>query len=86
MMSIKVGDIITVRFSKKLEHNGNAHLVNHSGVITRLYKQNGELQGVYADININNRVRNYYIPIRSIDDSESLNKMRVLSILKSTVL
>ena len=86
MNELKVGDIITIRYSKKLEQNGNSLLTNRTGVITRILFTGGNLTGAYVDVKVMRRVRNYYIPISSIEGPDIINKMRTLSILKSTIL
>lgn len=83
---LKVGDKITIRYSKKLAQNGNNLLVNRIGVVTRLLFNAGNLIGVYADVKVMRRNRNYYIPYSSIEGCNEINKLRVLSILKSTIL
>lgn len=86
MNTLKVGDTITIRYSKKLAQNGNNLLVNRTGVVTRILTSNGDVVGVYADVMVMRRARNFYIPVCSIDGSEEINRMRSLSILKSTIL
>ncbi len=86
MSVLKVGDQITIRYSKKLEQNGNALLTNRTGVVTRVLTSGGNLTGAYVDVKVMRRIRNYYIPICSIEGSDMVNKMRTLSILKSTKL
>lgn len=86
MNELKVGDQITIRYSKKLEQNGNSLLTNRTGTITRILFTGGNLTGVYADVNVMRRIRNFYIPISSVEGPDIINKMRTLSILKSTIL
>lgn len=86
MNELKVGDRVTIRYSKKLEQNGNSLLTNRTGVVTRILFTGGNLTGAYVDVKVMRRVRNYYIPISSIEGPDLINKMRTLSILKSTVL
>lgn len=86
MNELKVGDQITIRYSKKLEQNGNSLLTNRTGVVTRILFTGGNLTGVYVDVKVMRRIRNYYIPISSIEGPDTINKMRTLSILKSTIL
>lgn len=86
MNELKVGDRVTIRYSKKLEQNGNSLLTNRTGIVTRILFTGGNLTGAYVDVKIMRRVRNYYIPISSIEGPDLINKMRTLSILKSTVL
>lgn len=83
---LKPGDRITVRYSKKLASKGNNLLVNRTGTVTRLVMISGKLIGVYADILVMRRKRNYYIPADSISGCNEINKIRVLSLLKSTIL
>lgn len=83
---LKVGDTITIRYSRKLAQNGNNLLTNRTGVVTRVLTSNGEVVGVYADVKVMRKARNYYIPVCSIDGSDEINRMRSLSILKSTIL
>lgn len=83
---LKVGDKITIRFSKKLAQKGNSQLVNQTGIVTRLVFSNGKLKGVYADVKVMRWNRNYYIPTDSIGGCNEINKLRVLSILKSSIL
>lgn len=86
MNELKVGDRVTIRYSKKLEQNGNCLLTNRTGIVTRILFTGGNLTGAYVDVKVMRRVRNYYIPISSIEGPDLINKMRTLSILKSTVL
>lgn len=86
MNELKVGDRVTIRYSKKLEQNGNSLLTNRTGIVTRILFTDGNLTGAYVDVKVMRRVRNYYIPISSIEGPDLINKMRTLSILKSTVL
>lgn len=86
MSALKVGDQITIRYSKKLEQNGNSLLTNRTGVVTRILFTGGNLIGAYVDVKVMKRVRNFYIPISSIEGPDIINKMRTLSILKSTIL
>lgn len=86
MKELKVGDRVTIRYSKKLEQNGNSLLTNRTGVVTRILFTGGNLTGAYVDVKVMRRVRNYYIPISSIEGPDLINKMRTLSILKSTIL
>lgn len=86
MNELKVGDKVTIRYSKKLEQNGNSLLTNRTGIVTRILFTGGNLTGAYVDVKVMRRVRNYYIPISSIEGPDIINKMRTLSILKSTIL
>lgn len=86
MNELKVGDRVTIRYSKKLEQNGNSLLTNRTGIVTRILFTGGNLTGAYVDVKVMRRTRNYYIPISSIEGPDLINKMRTLSILKSTVL
>lgn len=83
---LKVGDTITVRYSKKLAQNGNSLLVNRTGKVTRVLTSNGEVVGVRADVTVMRKTRNFYIPVSSIDGSDEINRMMSLNILKSTIL
>lgn len=83
---IKVGDQINIRYSKKLAQDGNNLLTNRIGIVSSLRITGGKLVGVYADVKVMRRVRNYYIPLASIEGSEDINRIRTLSILKSTIL
>lgn len=83
---LKIGDKITIRYSKKLAQNGNNLLVNRVGVVTRILTNAGNIIGVYADVRVMRKLRNYYIPINSIEGVDEINKLRALSILKSTIL
>lgn len=83
---LKIGDKITIRYSKKLAQNGNNLLVNRVGVVTSILTNAGNIIGVYADVRVMRKLRNYYIPINSIEGVDEINKLRALSILKSTIL
>ena len=85
-MMLKIGDKITIRHSIQLAKKGNSMLVNKSGVVTKVICSNGKLLGAFADIKVMRRVKNYYIPSESIEGPESINRVRTLSILKTTVL
>lgn len=86
MNVLKTGDEITIRYSKKLAQNGNNMLTNKTGIVTRVLMAGGNMVGAYVDVKVMRRIRNYYIPISSIEGPEEINKIRTLSILKSTVL
>ncbi len=86
MNGLKIGDEITIRYSKKLEQNGNSLLTNRTGIVTRILFTGGNLTGAYVDVKVMRRVRNYYIPISSIEGPDNINRIRTLSILKSTIL
>lgn len=86
MNGFKVGDEITIRYSKKLEQNGNSLLTNRTGTVTRILYAGGNLIGAYVDVKVMRRIRNFYIPISSIEGPDVINQMRSLSILKSTIL
>lgn len=83
---LKVGDQITIRYSKKLAQDGNNLLTNRIGIVSSLRMSGGNLIGVYADVKVMRRTRNYYIPLASIEGPEDINRIRTLSILKSTIL
>lgn len=83
---LMVGDKITIRYSKQLDKNGNSFLVNKIGIITKLMRIGKNIIGVYADVNVMRRMRNYYVPICSIEGPDEIDKTRTLSILKSTIL
>lgn len=86
MNILKIGDKITIRYSKKLAQNGNNLLTNRTGTVTRVLMTSGNVIGAYVDVKVMRRIRNYYIPINSIEGPDSVNKVRTLSILKSTIL
>ena len=86
MNELKIGDEITIRYSKKLEQSGNSLLTNRTGVVTRVLTSGGSLTGAYVDVKVMRRIRNYYIPVSSIEGSDMVNKTKTLSILKSTKL
>lgn len=83
---LKPGDKITVRYSKKIAQTGNLILVNRTGIITKAIYMGDKLTGVYADIQVMRRLRNYYIPGDSIEGVDEINRLRTLSLLKSTIL
>lgn len=83
---LKPGDEITIRFSKQLANEGHAFLDNRIGVVSGLKMSKGKLVGVYADVKVMRRKRNYFIPLASIEGPKDINKIRTLSILKSTIL
>lgn len=83
---LKVGDKITIRYSKRLAQDGNNLLTNRMGIVSALKLSGGQVVGVYADVKVMRRMRNYYIPLASIEGPEDTNRIRTLSILKSTIL
>ena len=83
MNELKIGDEITIRYSKRLEQSGNSLLTNRTGVVTRVLTSGGNLTGAYVDVKVMRRIRNYYIPASSIEGSDIVNKTKTLSILKS---
>jgi hypothetical protein len=83
---LRVGDKITIRYSKQLVKSGHSVLTNRTGTITKLMNVGNDLIGVYADVKVMRRMRNYFIPINSIEGPEDVNRIRSLSILKSTIL
>lgn len=83
---IKIGDKITIRNSKNLARKGLNSLVNKTGIVTRILNSQGRLLGVYADVKVMRRLKNYYIPIESIEGPDAINRVRTLSIIKATIL
>lgn len=83
---LRVGDKITIRPSHQLSMEGNEALVNKTGTITKLVDNNDAIYGAYVDVKIMRRVKNCFIPIKSIEGPEHVNKVRVNSILKATIL
>ena len=81
--SLIVGDKIYIRNSKLLK---NESLLNKQGVVTRLLTIRGEIVGAYIDVKIMRKVKNFYIPVNSIEGVDKINKTRTLGILKSTIL
>lgn len=86
MNELLVGDSVTIRYSKKLEQNGNSLLTNRSGVVTRVHVSSGKIVGAYVDVKVMRRVRNYYVPLCSIEGPDEINRLRNMAILKSTIL
>lgn len=83
---LQVGDIITVRYSEKLVDAGNELLVNKSGVITGLKHSFQKIVGVYADVRVFRRVKNYYIPIISVEGPDDVSRSKTLKLLKQITL
>lgn len=83
---LRIGDKITIKKSNQLTQSGNGFLVNKKAVITQLALHGGSVGGVYADVKIMRKTRNFYIPLKSVESLEDVNKVRVQCILKSTVL
>lgn len=83
---LKIGDKITVRYSKKLAQKYKGFLINRVGEVQKLNYSNGELTGVYVTVMIANKPKKYYIPKDSIECCDEINRLRVLGILKSTIL
>lgn len=83
---LKIGEKITIRYSKQLADRNLNALINKSGIVTRVLQSNGKVFGCYADVKVMRKVRNYYIPEKSIEGPEEVNTARVLSLLKVTVL
>ena len=86
MIMLKIGDKITIRSSKNLTRKGLNVLINKTGTITRILNSQGRLLGVYADVKVMRKIRNYYIPIESIEGPDSINRIRTQSIIQSTIL
>lgn len=86
MRGLNIGDKVTVIYSKELEKAGQTVLVSRSGHVTDIVEDCGVIKGAYIDIMVMRRIRNYFVPINSIDGSEDINKIRTLDILKSTIL
>ncbi len=86
MNSLMIGDKITIRYSKQLDKSGNNILTNKTGIVTKLIKIGKNIIGVYADVKVMRRMRNYYVPVSSIEGPGDIDKTRTLSILKSTIL
>lgn len=82
---IKVGDQIAIRHSSKLTGK-SAVLANRTGVVTKVIMSDNEFVGVRVDVRIMRIKKNYFVPAASIDDSYDVNRMRTLSLLKSTIL
>lgn len=86
MSELRVGDKVTIRYSKKLEHNGLNMLINKVGVVTKIFMSGGKVTGACVDVYAMRKTRNYHIPINSIEGPDKINKFRTLAILKSTML
>lgn len=86
MNKLKPGDKITIRYSKKLEQNGNGLLINRVGEVTRVVYAQGQVVGAYVDIKTMRRVKSYYIPVSSIEGPDDINRIRNLVMLKSIIL
>lgn len=86
MSTLMIGDKITIRYSKQLVDNGNNLLTNRTGIVTKLLRIGGGIVGAYVDVKVMRRMRNYYIPVCSIEGPEEIDRTRTLSILKSTIL
>lgn len=86
MNTLSVGNKVTIKYSKQLFDNGNDSLVNKTGVITQLLKIGKNVVGVYVDVRVMRRIKNYYIPVCSVEGPCEISKTRTLSILKSTIL
>lgn len=67
MNSLMIGDKITIRYSKQLDKSGNNILTNKTGIVTKLMKIGKNIIGVYADVKVMRRIRNYYVPVCSIE-------------------
>lgn len=83
---LRKGNKITVRYSDQLAQAGNKNLVGKTGIITKVMLGKGILGGVYADVKVFRKTKNFYIPQQSVESSEDINKARVSSLLKNTVL
>ena len=83
---IKAGDKITVKYSRHLSQTGCTVLANRVGVVTQVVEHNGQLQGVYADVFVMKRTRNYYIPLDSIDGPECVNRIQSINLLKNIII
>lgn len=86
MIGLNKGDKVTVIYSKELERAAQTVLVGRLGHVTGIVEDCGVIKGAYIDIMVMRRIRNYFVPINSIDGSEDINKIRTLDILKSTIL
>lgn len=86
MCALMVGDKITIKYSKRLSNSGNDSLINKTGIVTKLLRVGKNIIGVYVDVKIMRRTKNYFIPACSIEGPEEIEEIRTLSILKSTIL
>ena len=83
---LKVGDTITIRYSKKLAQDGHGFLANKTAVVLSIRAVGDKISGVQAWVNSVRRNKSYYIPISSIEGPDDINRMRALSLLRSTTL
>lgn len=83
---VRKGDRIMVRYSKKLAKAGHGNLINKTGVVRRVASVLGKVTGAYVDMLVGGEVRNVFIPLCSIVETDTVDKLRTLSILKSTKL
>lgn len=83
---IKVGDNIVIRYSDKLVDAGNELLVNKAGVVTGLKRAFGKVVGVYADVRVFRKSKNYYIPLISVEGPDDISRSKTFKLLKQTVL
>lgn len=80
------GNRIKVRYSRKLAENGDRDLVGRSGIVTKTIMSEGRLVGVFADFRTMRRTKNRFIPVNAIEEHDHINRLRVMGVLKTTVL
>lgn len=83
---LQPGDPISIRYSDKLVDAGNELLVNKTGTITALKHSYGKIVGVYADVRVFRKLKNYYIPIISVEGPDDISRYKSLKLLKQTIL
>lgn len=81
---LKIGDDVRIIYSNQLLEMGLVPLVGTRGIVTECKFMN-KTPGAY--VKITTKGRNYdkewYIPLKSIQSNEDIDKMRRLSMLKS---
>lgn len=83
---MRIGETITIRYSKKLAKNGHSILANRTGKVTRIVVSGGNITGVNVDVEIQKRTRNYFIPTCAVEGLSSLDEIKNLQILHSAIL
>lgn len=85
---MKKGDLVKIKYSEELEEMGLRELTRRKGLVTDLvFNDRGKCRGVYL-IPRTGKFKNeeWYIPIQSIESSDTIDALRTVEIIKKVIL
>lgn len=85
---LKVGEIVRISYSRELERMGMRELVRRKATVTLIVNNKyGKCRGAYV-IPRSGKFKNeeWFIPIQSIENEDSIDAIRTMELLKHAVL